>query len=53
MDQAREKVALEEQLARCRQLAGECPTGITALNIRALIEDLVQEILAQEQPKRD
>jgi hypothetical protein len=41
----REKQELERQLARCRRLAAEFPDGITAMNLKALTEELEQKLL--------
>ena len=44
----REKVALDEQLAKCRVLAREFPEGITAQNIRELTREIERQIRIAE-----
>jgi hypothetical protein len=48
MDQDREKVALEEKLARCRALATEYRDGPTAQHIRELEAELERQLHATE-----
>jgi hypothetical protein len=50
MDQDREKVAMEAQLARCRELAKQYPPdGITGRNIRFLTDELERKVRAMDQ----
>ena len=49
MERDREKVAIEAQLARCRELAEQYPDGITAMNLRVLTEELEQKVRALDQ----
>jgi hypothetical protein len=44
MDRDREKLALEEKLARCRALAKEFPDGPTAEMIRDIEEEIRQQL---------
>jgi hypothetical protein len=44
----RDKVALHEQLARCRELAREFPEGITAQNIREMARELERQLQSME-----
>jgi len=46
MDAEREKQALHEQLVRCRMLLREFPEGVTARNLKDLVEELERKIRA-------
>jgi hypothetical protein len=46
MERDREKVAIAEKLARCRRLARDYPSGITAKNLRELTDELERELRA-------
>jgi hypothetical protein len=44
MDREREKMAINEKLTRCRQLAKEYPSGPTATNLRELEAELLAQL---------
>ena len=46
MDAEREKQGLHEQLVRCRMLLHEFPEGVTARNLKDLVDELEQKIRA-------
>jgi hypothetical protein len=54
MEQDREKMALERQLATCRRLANEFTDGVTAQNLRELAAELEHRLRALDNsPSRD
>ena len=48
MDQAEQKLEIEERLARCRQLLADYPDGPTARNLRELEVELLGQLFALE-----
>ena len=44
MDRTRQKLAIENKLARCRELAREFPEGHTAEMIRDMEDELRQQL---------
>ena len=50
MDQEREKVAINEKLARCRQLAKEYCREPTAAHLRELEAELLAQLRRLEEP---
>lgn len=49
MDREREKMAINEKLTRCRQLAKENFSGITAANLRELEAELLAQLRRLEE----